>query len=94
MPELRLRARPFEREAPSPAIRRLRRLRLSLTLLFTAAMAVGLAALALLVIHKDSQARLDSLRRGDGHGASPAPRGSSTTRTAAGCGSTACAKTT
>ncbi len=62
MPELRLRARPFEREAPSPAIRRLRRLRVSLTLLFTAAMAVGLAALALLVIHKDSQARLDSLQ--------------------------------
>ncbi len=61
MPELRLRARPFEREAPSPAIRRLRRLRISLTLLFTAAMAVGLAALALLVINKDSQARLDSL---------------------------------
>lgn len=61
MDERRLRARPPEREAPSPAIRRLRRLRISLTLLFTAAMAVGLAALALLVLHKDSEARLDSL---------------------------------
>ncbi len=61
MPERRLRARRPEHEAPSPAVRRLRRLRISLTLLFTAAMAVGLAALALVVIHKDSEARLDSL---------------------------------
>jgi two-component system, OmpR family, sensor kinase len=61
MPELRLRARTPEQESPSPAISRLRRLRVSLTLLFTAALAAGLAALALLVIHKDSEARIDSL---------------------------------
>jgi signal transduction histidine kinase len=56
-----LRARAPEREGPSPAVRRLRRLRLTLTLLFTAAMAFGLAALGLLVLHKDSEARLDAL---------------------------------
>jgi two-component system OmpR family sensor kinase len=61
MPEQALRARRPEHDAPSPAVRRLRRLRISLTLLFTAAMTVGLAALALLVIHKDSEARMDSL---------------------------------
>jgi two-component system OmpR family sensor kinase len=62
MPERRaLRPRRPEHDAPSPAVRRLRRLRISLTLLFTAAMAVGLAALALLVIHKDSEARMESL---------------------------------
>ena len=61
MPERRLRAGAPEREAPSPAIRRLRRLRISLTLLFTVVMALGLAALALVVIHKDSEARMDSL---------------------------------
>jgi two-component system, OmpR family, sensor kinase len=74
MPERRLRARPPEREAPSPAVRRLRRLRLSLTLLFTAAMAVGLAALALLVIHKDSEARMDSLEGTMGRRVSGASR--------------------
>lgn len=57
----RLRARRPERDGSSPALARLRRLRLSLTLLFTAAMAVGLAVLAVLVLHKDSEARLDSL---------------------------------
>jgi two-component sensor histidine kinase len=61
MPERRLRAGAPERAAPSPAIRRLRRLRISLTLLFTVVMALGLAALALVVIHKDSEARMDSL---------------------------------
>ena len=35
MPERRLRARPPEHGSASPAVRRLRRLRLSLTLLFT-----------------------------------------------------------
>lgn len=74
MPERRLRARPPERDAPSPAIRRLRRLRLSLTLLFTAAMAVGLAALALLVIHKDREARIDSLEGTMGRRVSGASR--------------------
>jgi two-component system, OmpR family, sensor kinase len=57
----RLRARRPEREAGSPALARLRRLRLSLTALFTVALAVGLAVLAALVLHKDSEARLDSL---------------------------------
>ncbi len=57
----RLRPRRPEREARSPALARLRRLRLSLTVLFTAALAVGLAVLAALVLHKDSEARLDSL---------------------------------
>ena len=61
MAERRLRPSPIERDAPSPAVARLRRLRISLTLLFTAAMAVGLGALAVLVAHKDSEARLDSL---------------------------------
>jgi signal transduction histidine kinase len=42
-------------------VRRLRRLRLRLTLLFAGAMAVGLAVLGLLVLHKDSEARLDDL---------------------------------
>jgi two-component system, OmpR family, sensor kinase len=74
MPERRLRARPPEREAPSPAVRRLRRLRLSLTLLFTTAMALGLAALALLVIHKDSEARMDSLEGTMGRRVSGASR--------------------
>jgi signal transduction histidine kinase len=36
-------------------------LRISLTLLFTGAMAIGLAVLGLLVLHKDSEARLDDL---------------------------------
>jgi two-component system OmpR family sensor kinase len=58
---VRLRASAPEQEAPSPAVRRLRRLRLTLTLLFTGAMAVGLAALGLLVLHKDSEARLDDI---------------------------------
>jgi signal transduction histidine kinase len=61
MPDLRLRARTPEQETASPAVSRLRRLRVSLTLLFTAALAAGLAALALVVIHKDSDARIDSL---------------------------------
>ncbi len=74
MPELRLRPRAPERERASPAVARLRRLRLSLTLLFTAAMAVGLAALALLVIHKDSEARLDSLQGAMGRRVSGASR--------------------
>ncbi len=58
---MELRARAPEHEGPSPAVRGLRRLRLTLTLLFTGAMAVGLAALAVLVLHKDSEARLDDL---------------------------------
>jgi signal transduction histidine kinase len=74
MPELRLRPQALEGERPSPAVARLRRLRLSLTLLFTAAMAVGLAALALLVIHKDSEARLDSLQGAMGRRVSGASR--------------------
>jgi signal transduction histidine kinase len=58
---VRLRAREPEHERASPAVRRLRRLRLTLTLLFTGALAVGLAVLGLLVLHKDSEARLDDL---------------------------------
>ena len=57
----RLRPHRPERGAGSPALARLARLRLSLTALFTVAMAVGLAALAVLVLHKDAEARLDSL---------------------------------
>jgi signal transduction histidine kinase len=61
MADLPLRSRPPELDAHSPAVTRLRRLRWSLTLLFTAALAAGLAALSLLVLHKDSQARVGTL---------------------------------
>lgn len=48
-------------ELASPAARRLARLRIWLTLLFAAAMALGLAALAVLVLSADSDARLNAL---------------------------------
>ena len=57
----RLRGRPLRPGRSSPAISRLRRLRLSLTALFTAALAVGLLVLALVVLGKDSALRRESL---------------------------------
>lgn len=47
--------------ASSPALKRLKRLRLSLTVLFTIALGIGLAVLAVVVLHKDSELRRESL---------------------------------
>ena len=57
----RLRGRPLGAGRSSPAVSRLRRLRFSLTVLFTAALGIGLLVLALVVSQKDSEVRRESL---------------------------------
>ena len=57
----RLGARAFRPGLSTPAVTRLKRLRLSLTVLFTAALGLGLVVLALIVVHKDSALRRESL---------------------------------
>ena len=57
----RLRGRPFRPGRSSAAVSRLKRLRLSLTVLFTVALGVGLLVLSLIVLGKDSALRSESL---------------------------------
>ncbi len=57
----RLRGRPLRPGRASPAVSRLKRLRLSLTVLFTAALGIGLLAFAVVVLGKDTELRRESL---------------------------------